>query len=895
MRNRLFASLFVVIALLFGITNSASADQWDYIYGEDPTNANNVSSFQDVLADPLGGIYLTGYFFGSYEGLVSGGEYNYFVQHRNTSGQVDWTVPFQTLSISETPSKNFRTYVDGAGNLFIQQFISSNSTWHSFTRSGAHQSTTENISVRKCLQAVGADEGGLIRLCVNLPNSSGVAKAPGVVEKVDINFSQSWLTDLSPYASSICNLDFISRGFSSTYNSDPGCEYLIDGAESSFWLVDGLNESNFSFDQDTLPQVARTATAMTRFSSTDGTKAVAIKHYGVLPRAVSSIGDRSLWMLLDTKDPSLCNSRGRNDCTQGRGPIAVFNASNGSLVGTIDKQFGFFNSFPYYVQSGGSLNEPFRWLFDQGITAVDMNVTPNAPYHPDYCLTYPFQPAIDPSWLPAGETSFSNMNYGCGYTNSRWFAHIAQDGRQLVLVIGDKLIIFRITEDESGIPSVKPDSLISVRRFSSSIAALASDQLGNIYVAGSTTSSTIFAQQTNSRSPQGTYSSARAFLARNPTGRIGLTVLPRTPLRIKVAGTNGVPATGVGAVSMNVTVTSPDGEGFITVYPCDTKPDASNLNYTLDQTVPNAVIAPVSSTGEVCFYTNAETHLLADINGYFPTGQGFTAAGPTRVFDTRSGSAQGLRTVNKVKIGGDQEVRVKMTGLAGLTPSTGVGAVSLNITATGTTADDFGGYVTVYPCGDRPNASSLNFVSGQTVPNAVIAPVSASGEVCFYALGTTDLIVDLNGHFLSGAGFTPTTPTRIADTRSGSDQGVRTVTKAKVGGDTTLKVQFTDIAGLTPSSGVGAVSLNVTATGTTADDFGGYVTVYPCGALPNASNLNFVSGQIVPNAVIAPVSASGEVCFYARGTTDLIVDLNGYFLSGAGFAPMSPVRLFDTR
>ena len=236
-----------------------------------------------------------------------------------------------------------------------------------------------------------------------------------------------------------------------------------------------------------------------------------------------------------------------------------------------------------------------------------------------------------------------------------------------------------------------------------------------------------------------------------------------------------------------------------------------------------------------------------------------------------------------------------MTGIAGITPSTGVGAVSLNITATGTTADDFGGYVTVYPCGNRPNASSINFVSGQTVPNAVIAPVSASGEVCFYARGTTDLIVDINGHFLSGAGFTPTTPTRIADTRSGSDQGVRTVTKTKVGGDTTLKVKFTDIAGLTPSSGVGAVSLNVTATGTTADEFGGYVTVYPCGAIPNASNLNFVSGQIVPNAVIAPVSASGEVCFYARGTTDLIVDLNGYFLTGAGFTPMSPIRLFDTR
>jgi hypothetical protein len=35
--------------------------------------------------------------------------------------------------------------------------------------------------------------------------------------------------------------------------------------------------------------------------------------------------------------------------------------------------------------------------------------------------------------------------------------------------------------------------------------------------------------------------------------------------------------------------------------------------------VPNAVIAPVSPAGEVCFFAFAPTHLLADINGYFPT------------------------------------------------------------------------------------------------------------------------------------------------------------------------------------------------------------------------------------------------------------------------------------
>ena len=73
---------------------------------------------------------------------------------------------------------------------------------------------------------------------------------------------------------------------------------------------------------------------------------------------------------------------------------------------------------------------------------------------------------------------------------------------------------------------------------------------------------------------------------------------------------------------------------------------------------------------------------------------------------------------------------------------------------------------------------------------------------------------------------------------------------------------------------MGAVSLNVTAVGPVG---AGYVTVYPCGARPNASNLNFVAGQTVPNAVITPVSANGEVCFYASVNTEILADINGWF------------------
>jgi hypothetical protein len=73
--------------------------------------------------------------------------------------------------------------------------------------------------------------------------------------------------------------------------------------------------------------------------------------------------------------------------------------------------------------------------------------------------------------------------------------------------------------------------------------------------------------------------------------------------------------------------------------------------------------------------------------------------------------------------------------------------VSLNVTVVDGEAPNEGGFVTVYPCGTRPDASNLNFRFGQTVPNAVITPVSAQGKVCFYVYGKAHLIVDVNGYF----------------------------------------------------------------------------------------------------------------------------------------------------
>ena len=150
--------------------------------------------------------------------------------------------------------------------------------------------------------------------------------------------------------------------------------------------------------------------------------------------------------------------------------------------------------------------------------------------------------------------------------------------------------------------------------------------------------------------------------------------------------------------------------------------------------------------GKVCLAADvATTHLIADINGHFPTGSEFMSLSPVRVLDSREGGA----TVDGLAVGGGRPpvgatVELQVAGRAGVPGD--ASAVVLNVTATDTTG---WGFVTVWPCGEqRPNASSLNYTDvGQTTPNAVIARVGSDGKVCLAAdVATTHLIADINGY-----------------------------------------------------------------------------------------------------------------------------------------------------
>jgi len=80
----------------------------------------------------------------------------------------------------------------------------------------------------------------------------------------------------------------------------------------------------------------------------------------------------------------------------------------------------------------------------------------------------------------------------------------------------------------------------------------------------------------------------------------------------------------------------------------------------------------------------------------------------------------------------------------------------------------------------------------------------------------------------------------------------------------------------------------------------GYLTVWPTGETqPNVSTMNSVDGRVKANAAIVPAGLGGSVSAYASDTTDVILDINGYFASANAMAlayyPLNSCRVVDTR
>lgn len=140
--------------------------------------------------------------------------------------------------------------------------------------------------------------------------------------------------------------------------------------------------------------------------------------------------------------------------------------------------------------------------------------------------------------------------------------------------------------------------------------------------------------------------------------------------------------------------------------------------------------------------------------------------------------------------------------------------------------------------------------------------------------------------------FIPVTPCRVADTRNptGLFGG------PEMSADSTRSFDIPHSACGIPST-AGAYSLNVTVVPSGPL---GYLTLWPTGETqPPVSTLNS-DGRVKANAAIVPAGTNGGVDVYVTNTTQVILDIDGYFApagtsSALAFYPVTPCRVADTR
>jgi sugar lactone lactonase YvrE len=142
----------------------------------------------------------------------------------------------------------------------------------------------------------------------------------------------------------------------------------------------------------------------------------------------------------------------------------------------------------------------------------------------------------------------------------------------------------------------------------------------------------------------------------------------------------------------------------------------------------------------------------------------------------------------------------------------------------------------------------------------------------------------------SSSSFVAITPVRVLDTRTGL--GLAGVFTSPVSRDLLVTgfIATADGTQIVVPAGATAVALNVTVVSPTAP---GFLSVRPADAAgaPSTSNLNFVAGQVVPNAVTVAIPTAGgdagriEITYnafeVAGPTTHVLVDVVGYFQATA--------------
>lgn len=345
----------------------------------------------------------------------------------------------------------------------------------------------------------------------------------------------------------------------------------------------------------------------------------------------------------------------------------------------------------------------------------------------------------------------------------------------------------------------------------------------------------------------------------------------------RLTGVHGVPAAGeVSAVAMHVIVVQPAAAGWLQVFPAGPRHAAnSTMNYGANRYSSSFEVVPVSSAGDVSFYSTAATRLYVRLLGYY-TSAAATAAGGTYV------PLAPTRLANAVTLAAGASTTLTVAGVNGVAAADKVTAVSVVVVA-GTPGA--AGFLQVFPTGVTPNDghAGLYFPASETRSLLHVLPVSADGKITVKASVAIKLSMYLRGYYqrptatdVAGASYVPVEPATVANNVA-----------LAANGSTTLNLAGAN--GIPAARDVAAVATNIasaTPTGT------GYLQTWPDEGRPVDASLYYANAVPQGEYDITRIRDDGRTVVAVTAATRIYTRLRGYFKRAN--APAAPSAVTAT-
>jgi len=351
----------------------------------------------------------------------------------------------------------------------------------------------------------------------------------------------------------------------------------------------------------------------------------------------------------------------------------------------------------------------------------------------------------------------------------------------------------------------------------------------------------------------------------------------------------GLPANAQ-AITGNVTTVN-SGGGYLTLYPSGaTQPTVASTNYGVNEIINNVFTVGLGAAdGAFNIFALNTTDVVVDVTGYYaPPATGglyfHTLPAPARLLETRAGQPVGCVLPGAPLTGGQDSLQTATTACMGI-PATARAIVG-NAT---TVSPQGGGFLTIFPADAiRPVVASSNYNFNQVVNGPFTVGLSATGQFKIFTLATTDLIVDVLGYYSTeatdansaGLLFTPLGhPVRLVETRSNPANLTGCFKpNAPLNGS---QVYTQTARGLCDGLTIPATALGVVGNATVITPLGGgFLTLWPSTAAtqPSVATANYNAGQVVNRHFIVGLgSGDGAFKMFSLATTDLVIDLSGYF------------------